>query len=290
VSNPDGTIHDHPLDDLAAYALDALDGSEREAVAERLTHCAACRDDLAAYHETLALLTPDEVPPAGVWERVAASIGAPSLPDPHAADRAPSAPVTDQRDLQGPDQRASAGQPDEAGPAGHGVDDVIRPLPSPVDIEARPRARRSRLRSMAAAGSVAAAFVGGVIGFALGSSGDDDTDIGTLAQQASEDPGGVVATLDDTGGQPVARVVTDEDGAYLVLEGLENLPEGRAYQLWSLTGPEPVSLGMLGRDGSNTVAFRLPPNITEVAISEAPTSGDAVPDGQFLASGSITSS
>jgi hypothetical protein len=82
-------------------------------------------------------------------------------------------------------------------------------------------------------------------------------------------------------------VVSDDDGAYIVLDGLQDLPEGLAYQLWSLTGPQPVSLGMLGRDGTNTVAFRLPPTITRLAISVAPTSGDTAPAGDFQASGDI---
>jgi hypothetical protein len=137
---------------------------------------------------------------------------------------------------------------------------------------------------------VFAATTGGVFGYVLGSSGDDGADIGTLAQQASEAPGGVRATLATTSGQPVARMVTDEDGAYMVLSGLQDLPEGRAYQLWSLTGPEPVSLGMLGREGTNTVAFRLPPTITELAISVESTSGESAPTGEFSASGTVTRS
>jgi hypothetical protein len=150
-------------------------------------------------------------------------------------------------------------------------------------------ARPSGVRwlAVAAAGLVVAAMTGGAVGYLVGTSRDDDADIGTLAERAGEDPEGVLATLDDSGGRPVARVVGDDDGAYLVLEGLQDLPEGRAYQLWSLTGPEPVSLGMLGRDGSNTVAFRLPPTITELAISEEPTIGESAPTGQFEASGSI---
>jgi hypothetical protein len=148
---------------------------------------------------------------------------------------------------------------------------------------------------LAAAASVAAvaAITGGAVGFALGRSADEADeggDIASLAERASEDPSGVLATLADGGGRPVARVVADEDGAFMVLEGLQDLPEGRAYQLWSLTGPEPVSLGMLGRDGTNTVAFRLPPTITDLAITVEPTSGETAPTGEYRASGEITRS
>ena len=244
MSSPNGTIGDHPLDDLAAYALDALEDVERRAVDHHLTGCLDCRAELDGHYETLAVLAPDEAPPAAVWQRIAVAI-----------------------DRPGDDQPE-----DDVGPA--------------PDLRVLRPSRRPWL--VAAAGLVAAGITGGFLGYALGSGSDDHADIGSLAQQAEEDPDGVLATLADTAGQPVARVVTDDDGAYIVLDGLESLPAGRAYQLWSLTQAQPVSLGMLGRDGTNTVAFRLPPTITELAITEAPTSGDVAPDGDFLASGSIS--
>jgi hypothetical protein len=241
VSSPNGTIGDHPLDDLAAYALDALEDVERRAVDHHLTGCLDCRAELDGHYETLAVLAPDEAPPAAVWERIAVAID---------------------------------NQPDE---------EDVRPA---AEVRVLRPSRRPWL--VAAAGLVAAGIIGGVLGYSLGNAGDDGADITSLAQQAEEAPDGVVATLADTAGQPLARVVADDDGAYIVLDGLENLPEGRAYQLWSLTPAQPVSLGMLGREGTNTVAFRLPPTITELAITEAPTSGDAAPGGDFLASGSIS--
>lgn len=271
MTSSNGPTGVHPLDDLAAYAVNALDDIEQEAVADHLTLCRACRDDLAAHHETLALLSPQQAPPAAVWQRVAAGIGAPGLPDPHATPHEQSSP---------------------ARPAASDDDDVVRPPPAPTRLVPVPVEKRPpfRLGWMAAAATVAVALAAGAIaGYALGRSGDpDDADIASLAQQASEHPGGELATLVSSDGEAVAHIVADEDGAYLVLSGMESLPTGRAYQLWSLTEPQPVSLGMLGRDGTNTVAFRLPPTVTDLAISEAPTNGDATPTGQFLASGTIT--
>jgi Anti-sigma-K factor rskA/Putative zinc-finger len=269
-----GPVNDHPLDDLAAYAMDALDPAERHAVDDHLAGCSACRAELAGHRETLAALAPVEVPPPEVWQHITAAVGAPGLPDPHTG--APGMPVLD---------RSVSGGPLEQGR--EDGDDTVAPVSSLAGA-ARARARpRFPLRwAAAAAALVVAASVGGVLGFALGNS-SDDADIGSLAQQALEDPNGVLATLADSDGQPVARVVADEDGAFVLLESLQDLPEGRAYQLWSVGGPEPVSLGMLGRDGTNTVAFRLPPTITELAISVAPTSGDSAPNGEFQASGSV---
>jgi anti-sigma factor RsiW len=275
VSNSIGSIGDHPLDDLAAYALDALDDAERQAVDDHLSRCYACRAELAGHHETLSVLAGDETPPAAVWQRIAVRIGADDVPDPHG-----QGPSTGPASVETADDVAT--ETADAGPE-------VPPVP-PVASLAEARERRpSRLRWLAAAGSLsAAAAAGAVFGFAVGNSDDDGdgADISALADQASQQ----LATLQSTGGEPVARVVADEDGAYIVLEGLQNLPEGQAYQLWSLTGPQPVSLGMLGRDGSNTVAFRLPPTITDLAISVAPTSGDTSPTGPFQASGEINRS
>jgi Anti-sigma-K factor rskA, C-terminal/Putative zinc-finger len=275
VTHPVGPVSDHPFDDLAAYAVDALDPAAQQAVDDHLAQCSACRAELAGHRETLRALASAEAPPSEVWQRITAAIGSPGLPDPHTGATSDAVP----------DRSASGGPVDKAGQNG---DATLAPVSSLAEA-ARARAERpSSLRWAAAvAGFVAAASVGGAVGFALAGSSDDSADIGSLAQQALEEPNGVLATLADSEGQPVARVVADEDGAFMLLEALRDLPEGQAYQLWSVGGPEPVSLGMLGRDGTNTVAFRLPPTITELAISVAPTSGDTTPSGGFQASGGV---
>jgi Anti-sigma-K factor rskA len=266
-------VSDHPLDDLAAYAVDALEPAERFAVDDHLAHCSACSAELASHREALGALATAEAPPPEVWQDIAAAIGAPGLPDPH----------TGRRVMAVGDESESSHPLDEGSEDG---DDRVAPV-TPLAGAARVRARRpSPLRWVAAAVLVVVAGVAGLLGFALGSS-SDDADIGSLAQQAADDPNGVLATLADTEGRPVARVVADEDGAFVLMDALEDLPEGQAYQLWSVGGPEPVSLGMLGRDGTNTVAFRLPPTIRELAITVAPTSGDSTPNGEFQASGNV---
>ncbi len=267
-------VSDHPLDDLAAYAVDALEPAERLAVDDHLAHCSACSAELASHREALGALATAEAPPPEVWQDIAAAIGAPGLPDPH----------TGRRVMAERDESASSRPLDEGSKDG---DDRVAPV-TPLAGAARVRARRpSPPRWVAAAAVlVVVAGVAGLLGFALGNS-NDDADIGSLAQQAADDPNGVLATLADGEGQPVARVVADDDGAFILLDALDDLPEGRAYQLWSVGESEPVSLGMLGRDGTNTVAFRLPPTIRELAISVAPTSGDSAPSGEFQASGNV---
>jgi hypothetical protein len=268
-ASSNGSVGAHPHDDLAVYALDALDDAERVAVDDHLAGCGDCRSELDAHRESLAGLTTDEAPPAAVWSRIATTIGAPGLADPHRPSST-ALPTLVEATSSSPATTPAA----VADPA--------------VDLASARATRRRPPLARWLATAAACLAIGGLAGYVVGTAGQDGADdIGSLAEQASEAPDGVLATLDDTTGQPVARVVTDEDGAYILLEGLSDLPRGRAYQLWSLTGPDPVSLGMLGRDGSNTVAFRLPPTITDLAISVEPTSGEVAPTGSFEASGQI---
>lgn len=294
MTSSNGAVGEHPLDDLAVYALSALDDAERQAVDDHLAGCADCRTELDAHHESLASLTTDEAPPAAVWDRIAATIGTPTLGDPRPSGSAGSSgppalpPLVDVSPQTDGNDAGTYPETDEPTPPPAAAATATAAESSPVvEMRGTSTFRRPPLARWLAV-AAACLVVGGLGGYLIGTAGQDGADdIGGLAEQASESPEGVLATLDGTDGQPVAKVVTDEDGAYIVLEGLSDLPEGRAYQLWSLTGPEPVSLGMLGRDGSNTVAFRLPPTITDLAISVEPTSGEVTPTGGFEASGSI---
>ncbi len=86
------TQGEHPSDDLAAYAVDALDPDERAAVEAHLATCASCRAELAEHLDTLARLTEAVAPPAGGLEQLLAGLDAPRhLARPTAITAAPSA-------------------------------------------------------------------------------------------------------------------------------------------------------------------------------------------------------
>jgi anti-sigma factor RsiW len=71
----------HPLDDLAAYAVDAIDDRrERVAIETHLVGCEACRQQLATDWAILSGLVADEPPPPYLWGAIEASTGLP--PDP----------------------------------------------------------------------------------------------------------------------------------------------------------------------------------------------------------------
>jgi anti-sigma-K factor RskA len=152
--------HDHPLDDIAAYAVGALDADDRRAVEAHLGSCDACRAELAAHREALARLVPDEEPPAGLWDRIVTELpdapdasDGPTSPDTPASPEAPGAPASPEvpgspAGPGSPDAPGSAARPrspdapasPEAGATGDGAGPAF---PVPGRIEIRPRALRT---------------------------------------------------------------------------------------------------------------------------------------------------
>ncbi|HEV7758640.1 MAG TPA: zf-HC2 domain-containing protein, partial [Acidimicrobiales bacterium] len=86
----------HPIDDLAVYALDALDGPERVALERHLAGCPACRAELDALRATAAHLVRPTAPPAHLWRSITAALTpAPAAPgSAHDHPRPSAAPGT----------------------------------------------------------------------------------------------------------------------------------------------------------------------------------------------------
>ncbi len=235
----------HPLDDLALYALDALEADDVGTIEAHLAACAACRQELTAHEEALGALVEDGPPPA-LWDAVQAQI------------------------------RDSGPTPVNGAPLHLGSDHAH------PDRSARRRGMRRRLAMLAAAAALAA-----VLGVGLGTRLNDvDNGSGTLAGVSTD--GTTVAVLADAHGADVARVVTNEGGDVVILEELPQLAAERTYQLWSVGGPRPVSLGLMGGDGHDaTMPVSLPATATKLAISEEPARGSTTPTGPVVASGAV---
>jgi anti-sigma-K factor RskA len=235
----------HPLDDLALYALDALEGDGGEEVEAHLEECAMCRLELAAHEEALGALVEDGPPPE-VWDAVQSQI------------------------------RAGEVVPINGTPL-----HPVGPIPAHPDQSALRRGMRRRLALLAAAAAVVA-----VVGVGVGTQLAKDSDgSGTLADGSISGP--TVAVLADAHGADVARVVANDDGDVLVLETLPALATQREYQLWSVDGPRPVSLGLLGDGHDEVVPLSLPESTTKLAISDEPEGGSIAPTGPVVASGAI---
>jgi anti-sigma-K factor RskA len=237
----------HPGDDLALYALDGLEGDEARDVEDHLAECGACRRELAAHEEALAALVEDG-PPPWLWDAVEAQI-------------------------------RGTGAPPATGP-GPAPLRAVGSTPAPLDAGAH-RGMRRRLALLAAAATVAA-IAGIGVGARLGDRGGEPT---TVAGGPVDGP--TIAVLADGGGSEVAHVVAGADGDVLVLDDLPELRKDRSYQLWSAGGTRAVSLGVLGDGSVEAMEVRLPPAVSQLAISEEPSRGSPEPSGPILASGPV---
>jgi hypothetical protein len=250
---------------LGAYALDAVDDDEREAVEAFLATSPRARAEVAEHREIAALLAgtgaqaPDEL-----WERIAGSLeeAPPQL-------RLALAPSVD------------ALQRDEA---------TARSTSGGRRMVAR--------RWMVSVTAVAAAIIL-VLGLVvlqqenrLGDVEDDletalgdleNVDITAAAGLAATDPANATISLEGEEQAPVIAVLEPSGDGFLIAGDLEPLPADRTYQLWGLVGETPVSLGVLGND-PGTVAFRADAdNIDALAISEEATGGAVSPSApQFV--------
>jgi anti-sigma-K factor RskA len=272
--------HHHPVDDLAAFAVDAIDdAAERRAIEGHLAHCPSCRVQLACHERALSSLIEDEAPPPAVWDGIVDRLNAPvrlAVLDRPPTITLPAAPAPD----------AGVLAPAPPAHARHALD-AVWSLDEVRGRHAAPRgrhaARRGRYRR---AGLVAAAAVA-VVGLAVGALGtlEQVRDHGPADEQVAE--GTTLGVLSSAGGDEMARVVEAGDGTFVVLKGVPRLPAGRAYQMWSLDGPEAVSLGMLGDGGEREVPVEIPQGTVRVAISDEPAGGSRAPSGLVAGSGSL---
>jgi hypothetical protein len=243
---------------LAAYAIDAVDDDERRAVEEHLRRSPAAADEVARLREAAAMLAiAGGPPPEGLWEQLEAKLQV-------SEQGRPPAPV-----IGIGSRRATA-------PA--------RPAPGDDD-----RARRSRRRPLlvaVAAAAVALLLVGGVIVVATRGGNDSPTTTAALAADARHQPGARTATLVDDAGNPLATAVVLRDGRGYLDSSLPALPAGRTYQLWSVGGSQPVSLGLLGRAPS-VVAFAASPGTASLAVTEEVAGGVSAPTRAPVAVGEV---
>jgi hypothetical protein len=306
---------EHPRDELAILALDALDPDDRDGIEAHVRDCPACQAELDDYRATLALVAPEEpVPPAAAWDRIAEQVAATSNghgrrpadgppgggpPSPAGFhDVGPAAAPTPQGGTRPVGLASPAGPADPAGlsgPAGArdagaaegGQDGPV------VELHAR-RSGPPGLHRLAAASRpllvAAAALVVVVlgVGLALRPSGSDGDEVLAAARRALEAPDSSVADLLGPEGQVIAQVVVEGDEGYALVGSLGDLPDGREYQLWSLDGTDATSLGMVG-DGSAPAVTVRPAGAEgdRLAITEEPAGGVDAPTGPVVATGTF---
>jgi anti-sigma-K factor RskA len=255
---------------LGAYVLDALDDDERARVDAYLATSPAARAEVDRLADAFDIVVDEDVAPeapsADLWDRIATSLPPrpERTPEESTEDLSPAATIA--RD---------------AGP-------------SSDELAARRDAkqRRSGTNLTRIILSVAAAVIVLVVGFAVvrQSGSDKSTSLAAQIQKDAETaataPGSKSITLTGDTGASV-RVVVDSNGrGYVLPESLPALEGDATYQLWSVDGATPVSLGLLGSDpGVTLVAAGT--DVNSMAITAEPAGGSAAPTSDIIAAGKV---
>lgn len=251
---PDPGDREAMLDLVAAYAVHSVSDDEQEFIEAHLDDDPAYREELVRFLSTASLLTVDAPVPTATWDSVVART------------RLNSTPVSGRT---------------------HGADDfgLVGPgLAKVIALDAARAARRSRLRiAVGAAAASALIAVPVTLQFVGGSS----PSLAALATKAAGQRGTRTISLKDSRGVALADVVVTADGrGFLRRDSLPQLPTGRAYQLWAITGGNPVSAGVLGRNPS-VMAFTLDAPTTAMALSVEPAAGSTQPTTTPIAQGTF---
>jgi anti-sigma-K factor RskA len=238
---------------LPLYALDALDGEEREQVARYVERDDDARAEVESLREAASFLPPRDVrAPASLWTGIEDALGGPAP------------------ELAAPPLRLVAEH---------------EPQPSSPSS--------SRGRKVAALLAAAAIVLAVVLGVQVVRQQDRIDDLaeemhqGTMEQQAMAargSPHAHVIALDPMRGDSGAEVVMLPDGTgYLLAKQLPALDGAGSYQLWAKVGEgdraRMVSLGVLGA-APDIAPFRLAatPTMFEVTAEPAPGSDTPGPD------------
>ncbi len=255
--------HSEIMDLLGAYALDAVDEDERQAIGRHLDECVQCRREVAEHREVAGMLASGWLPaPEGVWDRIAGSLeeAPPPLRMPSGGDRPADAP-------------AAPGPP---------------PSPPPVvSLDDRRRRRWGRIGRAAAAVAIAASVaVVGLVGVNTVVEERPD-DVTELAAAAADRPGArrVDLRAPDSNRRVEAVVLPDGTG-YVVDANLPVLPPDRTYQLWAVVGTSKISVGVLGTK-VEPLAFRAAADVSALAITAERAGGVTATDQEPVVVGTV---
>jgi hypothetical protein len=226
---------------IGAYALDAVDPDEREAVEAHLVVCARCRAELAEHLEAASYLAHTGAPaPEGLWHRIAATL-----------------------EEEPPAMRLEVvGEPGRPRKRSRRIALAVAAAAAVVFVVLgvliiQQESRLDDLHHQVAEDSLTRA-----------------------AMHALSDPASLKMTLaSPTGGAVTASAVISPSGTgYLMPSDLPKLPEGRTYQLWGIMPGHVVSLGLLGPDPQLS-AFPAHGGVKGLAITDEVSGGVSQPTG-----------
>ena len=245
---------------VGAYAVDALEPSERTLFEEHLATCADCRAEVQSLREAAALLAETSAvePPPALRERLLDDI----------KTVRPLPPLVQH------DQPAVAADSPSVAPS----------VAEPVSLDA---ARRRRFRpALAAAAAVAAVIVGGVVVTQPWDNNQSTEQQLSAADRVLGDPGAQHVTQEFPDGATATVVRSKEEGkAVLVTAKMPPPPEGKVYELWLRT-PKGVMVpaGLMPVKADQTVLLKgEASDATAVGITVEPVGGSDKPTSAPIA-------
>jgi anti-sigma factor RsiW len=247
-------VTDHELHTLTgAYAADALDADERAAFERHLESCSSCRLEVVELQATAARLAvaASAAAPAALRERVLAEASQTRQLSP-----LPEVPRLDDR--RGPQSPPWYRQPATAAAA------VLLVVAAGLGGLAVQQSRQADQQSQQAA-----------------QARDEAAQIAAVVA----DPDHVERTVSlGTGG--TGTVLAADGTAVFLGTDLPELPDGRAYQLWRMSGQDSQSAGVLGRGGDvrGVVTGMGPDDAVGVSVEPASGSDQPTSDPVFLVS------
>jgi len=243
-----------------AYSLDALSPEERAAFEAALAESEELRAEVAGFTDTAAVLgsaVPPIQPRPELRAELLARIGStPQLPE---RERSAETPTT----IDGPS--ASVTPISAARHGGRG--------------SRGPRGRSRLMLSLSAAAAAVVLFGGGALaGGILNAVSDERVADQFAALNAAPDVARQVTALPDGGTAALVSSASLHMSA-IVLDGADQLPDDKAFQLWYVDAHGPVSAGVV-RPGDGTVYAMLEGEYTpgdQVAMTVEPKSGSPKP-------------
>jgi anti-sigma factor RsiW len=247
--------HDELSDLLGAYALDAVDGDERDAVEAHLATCPRCRAEVEDHREVAALLAHAGADaPEGLWDRIAEHLDAP----PPALALAPVRPVAATPiEERRPWTRYAAAALAAAAVIVIGVLGLqVRRLDERVEQQSTAMVQEGLRQEF-------------------------------LAAKAAD--GSRRTELESADGAMAVEVVVADDGrGFIDAADLPALEPGRTYQLWGDTGDELISLGVLGRAPGEIVPFAATERLVGFAITDEAAPGVVSSEEPAVVAGTLS--
>lgn len=240
---------------LGAYALDAVEPDEAEAVEAHLETCPRCRDELRSHREVVGVLAyAGQEAPEGMWDRVVARINDPGDGEGGGREATPPMSLRLVRD---------------GGTSG----DVARPGPG----RARWRGRTAPTVGLLAAAVVVIALLGVQVARLQNRTSHLSSEVSAMSgqptmatvHQAISTPGArVIALQPVTGGTTSLDAVILPGGqGYLYDARLTPLTAAQTYQLWGVVGSEKISYGVLGPTPASVMSFRASSGVQALAVT-----------------------